>query len=71
MSNGIDPNKNCHAYCPLGRMCRYVKGSNGIDPDDCGTYYKLDDIRNEARDIEEEQRRSLGLEEYDDWKDWV
>ena len=67
----IDPNKNCHAYCPLSRMCRYAKGSHGVDPYECGTYYKLDDIRNEARDIEEEQRSSLGLEDFDDWRDYV
>ena len=67
--SAIDPNKNCHDYCPLAKMCRYEKGCNGIDPDECAMYYKLDDLRNEARDIEEEQRRSAGLEEWEGWDD--
>ena len=61
----IDPNKNCHEYCPYSRLCKYAKGSNGMDPDDCGTYYKIDDILAEARDIAREQRRELEEEEDD------
>ena len=72
MSN-IDPNKNCHEYCLYGKMCRYAKGENGLDPYECGTYYKLDDIESEARDIAMEQRRAKAEEygidesEVDDW----
>ena len=67
--NNIDPNKNCHEYCSYGKMCRYVKGSNGMDPDECAMWYKLDDLMNEARDIEREQRmqREKEFEECDDW----
>ena len=64
--NNIDPNKNCHEYCPLGKYCRYANGSNGSDPYECGTYYKLEDIIADARDILEEQRKSL--DDYDDWE---
>ena len=69
--NDIDPNKNCHDYCPSAKMCRYEKGSNGMDPYECAMYYKLDDLLNDARDMAEEQRRAAGLEDYDDWKDWL
>ena len=69
----VYPDKNCHEYCRYGKMCRYAKGSNGIDPYDCGTYYKLEDIAEEAREIMMEQRR-MKAEEYgidesevDDW----
>ena len=67
--HNIDPNKNCHEYCHYGKMCRYLKGSNGVDPDECAMYYKLDDLMNEARDIEEEQKRAAGLEEWEAWDD--
>lgn len=65
----IDPNKNCHEYCSYGKMCRYCKGSNGMDPDECAMFYKLDDLMNEARDIEREERRKREeeFEECDDW----
>lgn len=62
----IDPNKNCHSYCPYGKLCRYAKGENGQDPDDCGTFYKLDDLNNEAKEIEMEERRAIA-EEGDEW----
>ena len=59
-------NKNCHEYCPYGKMCRYVKGEIGMDIYECSMYYKLDDIANDARDILEEQRKSL--DDYDEWE---
>ena len=55
----IDPNKNCHEYCTYGKMCRYCKGENGMDPYECGMFYKLDDLNNEAKDIKEEQQKSI------------
>lgn len=70
----IDPNKNCHDYCRFGKLCRYAKGENGADPEECGTYYKLEDIEAEAREIQLEQRRIKAEEfgwidesEVDDW----
>ena len=60
------PGRNCHEYCLYGKMCRYCKGSNGLDPSECGMYYKLDDLANDAKDIEREQRKSL--DDYDDWE---
>lgn len=62
----IDPNKNCHKYCRLAKCCRFAEGSNGQDPYECGTFYKLDDLLNDARDIKEEQERSRGEAE-EDW----
>ena len=65
MTEELDQNKNCHEYCPYGRMCRYNKGSNGLNPDDCSMYYKLDDINNEAKEYREERERLF--EEVEDW----
>lgn len=58
--------RNCHEYCRYGKYCRYCKGSDGADPDECAMYYKIDDLMNEARDIEREQRK--GLDDYDEWE---
>ena len=60
----IDPTKNCHSYCHYRKQCRYAKGENGINPEDCAMYWKIDDIMNETDDIREEQRRSRG--DYED-----
>lgn len=54
----IDPNKNCHEYCIYRKSCRYCKGENGLDPFECGWYYKIDDIMMEAREIEAEERKA-------------
>lgn len=66
----IDPNKNCHEYCRYGKQCRYIKGSNGMDPDECAMYYKIDDIMLEARDMAREDRIARGEEEREDGDDW-
>jgi hypothetical protein len=58
----IDPNKNCHEYCRYAKFCRYAKGENGFNPDDCAMYYKIEDILSEADDI----RREQAQEEDDD-----
>ena len=58
----IDPEKNCHEYCPYGRSCRYVDGAKGFDWKECAMYYKIDDLMQDARDILDEQRRSAGYE---------
>ena len=58
--------KNCHEYCRYSKYCRYHPGYNGQDPDECAMYYKIEDIMDEARDIEREQRRARE-EECDDW----
>ena len=63
----IDPNKNCHEYCRYGKQCRYLKGGNGVNPDDCAMYYKIDDIMMDAREIEREQKKALEEYEGDDW----
>ena len=62
----IDLNKNCHDYCRYGKQCRYLKGSNGFDPDECAMYYKIDDLMMEARDMAMEDRRRME-EEGGDW----
>ena len=65
MSN-IDPNKNCHSYCHYGKCCRYLKGENGFDPENCYMYYKIEDILMEADDIRREQAAEMGDDdEYD------
>ena len=66
MMNEIIPNRNCHEYCLYRKMCRYCKGSIGQDPNECSMYYKLDDLANDARDIEKEQRKAL--DDYDGWE---
>ena len=63
----LDPSKNCHEYCRYGKQCRYLKGENGFDPDECAMYYKIEDIMLEAREIEKEQRREREEYEGDDW----
>ena len=62
--------RNCHEYCIYGKMCRYCKGEVGTDPYDCSMYYKLDDLNNDAKDIENEQlkAREREFEECDDWE---
>lgn len=58
--------KNCHEYCHYRKQCRYEKGANGIDPDDCPMYWKIDDLMNDARmeDMEERKRREEDDEEW-------
>ena len=63
--NNIDPNKNCHEYCPIAKCCRYALGSKGQDPEECGTYFKLLDLIEDAKDIRREQRK--GDKDYDDY----
>lgn len=69
----IDPDKNCHEYCRFARQCKYCKGSNGYDPEECGWAYKIEDLMNDAEDIRREQIRSIAEEfgvdesEVDDW----
>ena len=73
MMNEIIPNKNCHEYCRYGKYCRYLKGEIGADPEECGMYYKIEDIEAEAREMAREQRRIRAEEldvderEVDDW----
>ena len=62
----IDPNKNCHEYCRFGKMCRFLNGEVGLDPEECVMYYKIDDLLMDAQDIKKEQERSRGEEE-EDW----
>ena len=65
--NDIDKTKNCHVYCRYGKQCRYLDGKTGQDPEECYMYYKIEDIMADARDIEEEQKRSM--KEYDIYDD--
>lgn len=54
MSN-IDPNKNCHEYCPVAKCCRFLKGGNGIDPWECAMRDKIEDLIEDARTAREDQ----------------
>ena len=60
--NNIDPNKNCHEYCRYAKCCRYLKGANGVDPEECAMYYKIEDLIEEARDVERERRAEMAKE---------
>ena len=60
MSN-IDPNKNCHEYCPVGKCCRFLAGSNGVDPEECAMRWKIEDLLQDARTASEED------DDEDDW----
>lgn len=62
----VDPNKNCHEYCRFAKCCRYAKGENGLDPEDCGWAFKIEDLLNEADEIREEQKKAFGEDE-EDW----
>ena len=45
----IDPDKNCHEYCPYGKQCRYLDGAVGFDYNECAMYYKIDDLMLDAQ----------------------
>ena len=47
--------ENCHSYCPYRKQCRYDKGSEGREPEDCNTYYKIEKIVNEPPEEPEEE----------------
>ena len=55
----VDPNRDCHEYCPNGIVCKkydFSPGCIGKDPDDCPAFYKIDDLKMEARDMANEDR---------------
>lgn len=57
MSNyrGYAPDRNCREYCRYAQYC-HDKGGDGVDPEDCGNYYHIEDILAEAREIEAEMK---------------
>ena len=60
--------RNCHEYCHYAKYCRYEKGTDGMNPDECAMYYKIDDLMNDARiEAAEERRREREEEEGEDW----
>ena len=63
----IDPEKNCHEYCPIAKCCRYALGEVGINYEECGTYYKLLDLIEDEKDIKREQMKCRAFDEEDDW----
>ena len=56
---------NCHNYCRYGKQCRYKKGENGINPEDCAMYYKIEDLLREADDIKREQQEEEDDDAFD------
>ena len=68
MSN-VDANKNCHEYCRYGKYCRHCDGNNGMDPEGCAMFYKIDDLMFDASEQAKEDRirREKEFEECDDW----
>ena len=65
----INPNENCHSYCRYAKYCRYHKGSNGADPEECAMYYKIEDLLWDATQEEADARaeREREFEETEDW----
>ena len=47
----MDKTKNCREYCRFSRYC-YQKGEPGLDPDDCPTAWKIEDVINEPNETE-------------------
>jgi len=46
--------KSCKDYCPYAKYC-YQKGERGLDPDDCPTAWKIEDILNDYEPEEEDK----------------
>lgn len=69
MAHNIEQDKNCHEYCQYAKYCRYRKGTEGMDPEECAMYYKIEDLLYDADDIAKEQRkrREQEFEEVEDW----
>lgn len=65
----IDPNKNCHEYCDHAKYCRYHKCYNGLNPDECAMYFKIEDLLWDATQdaAAERAERERQFEEVDDW----
>jgi len=63
--NDIDPNKNCHEYCRYAKCCRYLKGENGLDPDNCYMSYKIEDLLQEAAIIKAEMEAEAEGSDFD------
>ena len=62
----INPNENCHTYCPYGKYCRYAEGCNGMDYNECTMYYKIDDLLQDARYVSRELEEADEADEYDE-----
>jgi len=50
--------KSCKDYCPYAKYC-YQKGERGLDPDDCPTAWKIEDVLNDYEPEEEENESPL------------
>lgn len=61
----IDPNKNCHEYCPVKKCCRYAQGENGLDYHECATYGILLNLLEEAKTARWQKKKDEM--EDDDW----
>lgn len=46
---GCPYSNNCHTYCQYAKSCRYAKGENGLKPEDCAMYWKIEEIINDAK----------------------
>lgn len=48
--------RNCKNYCRFAKYC-YQKGEPGLDPDDCPTAWKIEDLIDESKypDTEEDE----------------
>ena len=57
--------KSCHYYCKYARYCN-EKGSDGKNPDNCANYFHIEDIINDAKQDEAEERAERESEDYED-----
>ena len=60
--------QNCHLYCEYARYC-HEKGVDGKNPDNCANYFHIEDIINDAKQYEAEERAEREREDYEDDED--
>lgn len=53
--------------CPYKRYCHVTSPCDKEDFYECANYFHIDDIMNDARDIEREQRKGL-KDFYEEWE---
>ena len=57
--------RNCKDYCRFRRCC-YAKGEPGLDPDDCPTAWKIEDILNDYNPADYQTDDDEPMEEDDE-----
>lgn len=60
--------RNCKDYCRFAQHC-YIKGGEGVDPDECPMYFKIEDLLWDAECARREELREEEREDLDDWEE--